>query len=253
MPDAAETEYAALLDRARADPSVVGVVVYGSRAAGPFVTPESDVDCFVIVDGSIDVARRWRTPHGAPVEVWPMTIDAFRVHALPGDAFAWNRPALIRARVDLDKLGGEIGRIVDRKRRLRDDEAREAAAFELDGAINSLHRALRSAENGRDLAARLDAQEAIGPLLRFAFATEGRVRPFNKWLLHELDTEPLTTPAFAELAADVDALATAPTVDRMRATFRTLETVARATGHADVIDGWEPDVAWLRGEAPYRS
>ena len=247
-----ETAYAALLERARSDRTVVGVVVYGSRAAGPFVTPESDVDCFVIVEGTRETARAWRTPHGSPVEVWSMTLDEFRAHALPGDDFAWNRPALIRARVDLDKLDGELGRIVDGKRRLAGEEARSTAADALDDAINSLYRALRSAENGRELAARLDAQEAIGPLLRFAFAVEGRVRPFNKWLLWELQAEPLTTPAFAGLAADIEWLATEPTADRLRATFRMLESVARAIGLGDEVQGWEPDVPWLRGEAPYR-
>lgn len=32
-----------------------------------------------------------------------------------------------------------------------------------------------------------------------------------------------------------------------------VERLARASGYAEVIDGWEPDVPWLRGEADYRS
>jgi hypothetical protein len=31
--------------------------------------------------------------------------------------------------------------------------------------------------------------------------------------------------------------------------FADVEQLARAHGHGDVIDGWEPDVAWLRGES----
>jgi predicted nucleotidyltransferase len=250
---AAAAAYRELLERARTDPAVVGVVVFGSTAAGPYATPASDVDAFVIVDGSDEDARAWSTPHGSPVEVWSMTLDEFRAHALPGDASEWNRPALIRARVDLDALGGDIGRIVDRKRRLTGDEARRVAAHELDGAINSLDRALRSAENGRELAARLDAQESIGPVLRFAFAVEGRVRPFNKWLAFELETEPLRTPAFDGLLARVEGLALEPTAERLRDTFRMLEAAGREAGHGAVVDGWEPDVPWLRGEAAYRS
>ena len=252
-PGAVEAAYADLLDRARADPSVVGVVVYGSRAAGPYATPESDVDAFVVVAGSPERARAWRTPHGSPVEVWAMTLDEFRAHALRGDPFEWNRPALIRSRVDLDKLDGEIGRIVDRKRRLTDDEAHEVAAAALDDAINSIYRALRSLEGGRALAGRLDGQEAIGPLLATVFALEGRVRPFNKWLVFELETEPLRTAAFADLARRVERLSSDPTADRLRDAFRMLEGPARAAGHGDVVDGWEPDVAWLRGEAAYRA
>ena len=244
--------YAELLERARADPAVVGVVVFGSRAAGPYARDDSDVDVFVIVDGVADSTATWQTPHGSPVEVWAMTLDAFRTHALPGDDAAWNRPALIRARVDLDTLDGEIGRIVDRKRRLAPDEAGAIVDAALDDTINSMYRALRDLEGGRDLGGRLDALESIGSLLTTAFALEGRVRPFNKWLAFELELEPLRTPAFGDLLARVDALAADPTTDRIRDAFRMLEGPARAAGHGAVVDGWEPDVAWLRGEAAYR-
>jgi predicted nucleotidyltransferase len=150
----ADAAYAALLERARVDPAVVGVVVFGSRAAGRYATEASDVDAFVVVDGSPEAAAEWQTPHGSLVEVGAMTLDAFRAHALPGDAAAWNRPALIRARVDLDKLDGEIGRIVDRKRRLEPDEARALVDSALDDAINSMYRALRNLEGGRELGGR---------------------------------------------------------------------------------------------------
>ena len=248
----AEREYAALLERARSDPSVVGIVVFGSRAAGPFVEPASDVDCFVIVDGSEDQTRPWQTPHGSPVEAWAVKLDAFSRHALPGDPMTWNRPAFIRARVDLDKLDGEIGRIVERKRRLDPAEANELAATSLDGAINSIYRALRNLEGGRRLGGRMDALASIDPLLTTVFALEGRVRPFNKWLVYELETDPLRTPAFTSLIDRIEELVADPGADRLRGAFRMLETAARAGGHGAVIDSWEPDVAWLRGEAPYR-
>ena len=248
---AAEVEavYAELLDRARADGEVVGVVAFGSRAAGPFATASSDVDCFVIVDGRPEDAHPWATNHGDPVEVWPITLDAFRGHALAGDAFAWNRPAFIRARVDVDKLDGEIGRIVDRKRRLQPDEAQTIATEALGAAINSMFRALRNQEAGRHLEGRLDGLEAIAPLLSAAFALEGRVRPFNKWLPYELATEPLRMPELDGLGELVEGLAENPSVDRLRAAFRMLERAARSTGQGAIVDGWQPDVAWLRGEA----
>ena len=249
---AVEAAYAALLERARGDPAVVGVVVFGSRAAGPYARDDSDVDAFVVIDGSPEAAAAWSTPHGSPVEVWAMTLEAFRAHALPGDAAAWNRPALIRARADLDKLDGEIGRIVDRKRRLEPDEARALVDSALDDAINSMYRALRNLEGGRELGGRLDALESIGPLLTTVFALEGRVRPFNKWLAFELEQEPLRTPAFAGLLERIAGLTAEPAAEHIRAAFRMLEGPARAAGHGAVVDGWEPDVAWLRGEAAYR-
>jgi hypothetical protein len=37
-------------------------------------------------------------------------------------------------------------------------------------------------------------------------------------------------------------------VDEQRRLFRAVERHARERGLGGVIDGWEPDVAWLRGE-----
>jgi hypothetical protein len=247
-----EAEYTALLERARADPAVVGVVVFGSRAAGPFAEAVSDVDCFVVVEGGRDELERWQTAHGSPIEAWAMTLAEFRDHALPGTTTAWNRPALIRARVDLDKLDGEIGRIVDRKRRLEPDEATVIADDAIDGAINSLYRALRSLESGRSLGGRMDALESLTPLLTAVFALEGRVRPFNKWLVFELTEEPLRSPAGHGLVERLEAFLADPSAEHVRDTFRMIEEAARAAEHGAIVDTWEPDLAWLRGDAPYR-
>jgi predicted nucleotidyltransferase len=245
-------EYGRLLERVRADPAVVGIVVFGSRAVGADLTPGSDVDCFVVVDGSDDEARRWSTTYGAPVEVWPITLEAFRRHALPGDEAAWNRAAFIRARVDFDRLAGEITAIVDRKRRLTPDEAKAIVEANLDDAINSIYRALKSAEAGRVREARLDAIEAIAPLLTTVFALEGRVRPFNRWLGRELAMAPLAMPALADLLVRIDALAGDATPDAIRSAFRMLDAAARDAGYGAIVDTWEPYVGWLRGGTGYR-
>jgi hypothetical protein len=243
-----ETRYRELLERVARDPAVVGVVAFGSRGAGAFVTPDSDVDAFVIVDGPEALSYPYATNHGDAVEVWPITLEKFRTHALPGSPEAWNRPAFLTARVDFDRLDGEIGRIVERKRRLAPDEATADSA--LDGYINSMYRSLRNLEGGRTLEGRLDGLESIGPLLTTAFALDGRVRPFNKWLRFDLEAEPLTLPDLAGILDQVDRIAADPTTAHQREAFRAIERAARATGHGGVVDSWEPDVAWLRGNAP---
>jgi predicted nucleotidyltransferase len=244
-----ERAYAAILERAREDPAVVGVIVFGSRGAGAFVVADSDVDAMVIVAGTTAEAKRWTTEHGTEVEVWAMTLDEFRVHALPGTPTAWNRPTFLRVRIDLDRLDGEIGRIVERLRRLSADEAAALADTALDGYINSLYRSLRNFEGGRLLEGRLDGVEAIGPLLTSAFALEGRVRPFNKWLPFELATEPLVQPDLVDLLALVERILEDPTSEPQRRAFRAVERAARAAGHGAIVDSWEPDVEWLRRHA----
>jgi hypothetical protein len=81
-------------------------------------------------------------------------------------------------------------------------------------------------------------------MLTTVFALEGRVRPFNKWLRHELARHPLE---FEDLAGLADAMAAEPTTETQRDAFRRLEIAARSAGQGPVIDSWEPDVAWLRG------
>lgn len=226
---------------AEASPDVLGVILMGSRGFDHFVTPRSDHDALVIVARD---PSPWQRDHGSPVETWPMTIEQFRTHGLTVDS--WNRAAFLGVRVVLDRLDGEISRLVEEKRTLCPDEAEALGANRVDGYINSLVRSLRNLEAGREVEGRLDAIESIGPLLEAVFAFEGRVRPFNKWLRYETAERPL---AFGDIVGLVDQIATCPTADIQRVVFRQFEVAARQRGHGTVVDSWEPDVAWIRGES----
>ena len=160
------------------------------------MTADSDFDLFVIVGTE---PAPWKTPHGSAVETWPKTIDAFREHAVSAAHDAWNRPAFLGARVVLDRLDGEIARLVERKASLTAPEARSIAATALGDYVNALYRSLRNLEAGRDLEGRLDALESLSPLLTAAFGLESRVRPFNKWVRHELAARPLANEGLIDL------------------------------------------------------
>jgi hypothetical protein len=240
--DEIERAYRAFLGSAAADENVVGVVLSGSRGAGVFVTDRSDFDVFVVTREPDD---RWPFVYGSAVEMVALTLDSFETYALPDGRDSWNRPAFLFAKVEVDKLDGAIGRIVERKRRLTPDEATSIAAESLDDYINTLLRSLKNLEAGRDLEGRLDAAESIPPLLTTAFALEGRVRPFNKWLSYDLERQPL---AIEGLLSRIDRIRRDADPREQRAMFRDVERLARDAGHAAVVDSWEPNVAWLRGE-----
>lgn len=239
--DEIERAYRAFLESAAADENVVGAVLSGSRGAGVFVTDRSDFDVFVVTREPDD---RWPFVYGSAVEMVALTLDSFETYALPGGRDAWNRPAFLFAKVEIDRLDGAIGRIVERKRRLTPEEAKTIAAESLDDYINALLRSLRNLEAGRELEGRLDAAESIPPLLTTAFALERRVRPFNKWLRHDLEREPL---AIEGLLSRLDRIRRDADPGEQRAIFRDMERLARAGGHGVVVDSWEPNVAWLRG------
>jgi hypothetical protein len=103
-----------------------------------------------------------------------------------------------------------------------------------------------SEERGGKLAALLDAQESIPHYLDFVFTVHGRVRPYNKWLEWELRKHPL--PLEIDLER-LERIARTGALEDQQTLFRETEALARAHGHGARIDGWEPDVLWLRGSA----
>lgn len=113
----------ALLAEARDDDNVAGVVLFGSRGKGAFVTASSDWDVFVVVR-----EHRGDRPfvHGAQLETVEVTVDELR--NLP----AWNRYSLTWLEPQLDKTGEVAAALRDA---LRVDPA--TAGEPLDGYVNS--------------------------------------------------------------------------------------------------------------------
>jgi len=114
----------------------------------------------------------------------------------------------------------------------------------LDAYVNSTYRSLR-------YGTRLDAVESLAPALRAIFGLAGRIRPFNKYLEWELRHHPLEGWDADALLRLVDGVADA---DRSAGheLFQQVEAAARASGFGAVLDAWEPDLAWLRGDSDYR-
>ena len=225
----------ALLAEARADDNVLGLVLFGSRGKGAYVDERSDWDVFVVVR-----ERRGDRPfrHGDAVETVELTLDELRTQP------AWNRYSLAWLEPQLDKTGEVADALRDA---LHVDPA--SASTPLDGYVNMLYRSLKNVRAGLELASLLDAQESLPWFLEFLFTVHGRVRPFNKWLVWELDHHPLPIPSNRLLLGRVERIARTGAVDEQRALFREAEALARANGLGAVIDGWESDVAWLRGDA----
>jgi predicted nucleotidyltransferase len=241
--------YEELVAVAREDDGVLGLVLTGSRARGAFVTDESDWDVRLVVrDDVLDEYRsRYATPHGSRVEVVVLTLGDLAAVGAPGSDTSWDRPSYLHAKIVLDR--GGIAEVVERVRSLPAEHARSVAAERLDDYVNSYFRSAKSHRLGLTLEAQLDAAESIPPLLEFLFAVHERVRPFNKHLRAELERRPLggeTWTAEALLPRLERIVATGDLVEQ-QGLFRDVEELARARRFGEVIDGWEPDVSWLRG------
>ena len=244
--------YDELVDLARSDDAVVGLVLTGSRGNDMFVTDESDWDVRLVVRDEVrdEYRARLATPHGSRVEVVVLSLSEFKRAGEPETASAWDRPSYVHAQVVVDTPDGHLSEITERKRSLPAEHARSVAAERLDDYVNSYYRSAKSHRLGLTLEAHLDAVESIAPLLEFLFALENRVRPFNKHLRFELERRPLGDERWAAdpLLLRLEAILATSDLGEQQRLFRDVEQLARAHGHGDVIDGWEPDVAWLRGE-----
>lgn len=221
-----------LLARAHADENVLGVIHSGSRGRDSYVTERSDWDAFVVVR---EERGEYPSQHGDRLELSEVTLDQL------ADFPDWAQPALLSVQPLLDKSGEVTAAL-----RAATTVDPATAGEPLDAYINSYYRSAKNARVGLALASLLDAQESIPHWLAFAFAVEGRVRPYNKWLEWELREHPLP------FAVDLDRLeriGRTGDLAEQQALFRETEALARERGHGATIDGWEPDVAWLRGQA----
>ena len=231
-----------LLEAARSREDVVGLYVFGSRGRDFMVDERSDWDvCVVLADPEARERfdREFPYAHGARVEIVSTTLDGIR-----NESSEHGRYAAAHADVVLDKTGGELTRVVAGQESLpsgtRDAVVREA----LDGYINQTYRSLR-------YCTRLDAVEAIPYALRTIFALENRVRPYNKYLEWELRHHPLDGWTADDLLPLLDRVLTGER-KAQHELFELIEEPARREGFGDVVDGWEPDVDWLRGQGDYR-
>jgi predicted nucleotidyltransferase len=247
-----EWDYESMVEAAQNDDRVVGLVLTGSRGRGPYARPDSDWDVRLVVrdDALAETEPLYSTEHGAVVEAVVYSLTDFVRAGERGSEDEWDRYSYAHCEVVLDKLDGRIHGLVDGKGVLSADLAREVATRELDAYINSYYRSARNLGNGLAVEAHLDAAESISPVLTTHFALHERVRPFNKFLRWELEQHPLGDPRWtaAALLPRLEAIIGSGELAEQQALFRDLEQLARARGHGDVVDGWQPHVPWLRGD-----
>jgi hypothetical protein len=241
-----QPRYFDLLALAKRDPDVLAFWLTGSRGKGR-ETAASDYDCVLIVrDAAFDA---WRADHAGRergrTDCSVMTLVGLRAHAVWGGPEAWDRYSYAHVRVLVDRTEGLCQQIIDEKARV---PAREIAGFidrSLDHYLNQTYRALKCLRDGLPSAARLEAAEAITPLLDAVFALDGgRLRPFYKYLAWELAEHPLAVGQTIAVAAPA---LLDPDAEILRRLLRDTEALFRPVDHGAVFDGWGGDLAWMRG------
>lgn len=211
-----EPELNELLLEARADPDALGLVLFGSAAAGS-ADEESDLDVYYVVRGDPPPPRSRR----GRLELIPTNL------ALMRGAPDWLKPALAYAKVLWDSTG-EIAPIVAAARTV----SREETAALYDAYLNDIYRSMKTWRRGLELPARIECGRSLRFLGELLFALEGRRAPYPKEWTGELgEFEPLV----------LDVARTADPKLQQQLCFR-VEQLATARGYRDVYDGWNGDI-----------
>lgn len=235
--------YDAFVEFAAADSAVVGLVLKGSQAHEGMATEHSDHDLYVVLADGAKTDLTWFRGHRTPeLDLVILSLEQFRAAGMPG----FERYALARARIVLDRLDGGIAQILADKARLDADEAFREAGEWLDAYVNSLYRSVKNDRDGHALAARLDGADSIRFLLELLFALDGRPRPYNKYLEWELTRFPLPGWDTRLLLDAADRISVTGNVTTQRHLFAQVEAVARRAGHSAVLDAWGEDLKLMR-------
>ena len=225
-------DFEALVSELSADENVVGLLLAGSRGRGALVRDESDYDLYVFLrERSLleAYAARYPTRHGDSIEVILRSREGFAKEP------SWNRYTFCHVEPLFDRSSGWLGETLTAITTVDTTVAGEL----LDGYINSYYRSLKGTD---ELGKLFDAAESVSHFLDFVFAVHGRVRPFNKWLSWELTNHPLQWNDLGLL----ERIIRTGDLAEQAALFQEAESIARAHGLAEVVDGWEPDVERLR-------
>lgn len=233
-------EFEQILERAKKDDRIVGLILTGGRGKGTF-TENSDYDIAIITteESVSDVKEEYKGKQNI-IDIGVLPISGFRIYATVGTAEDWDRYTYAHIKAQIDKTG-EIQKIIDEKGILPKDQALKAAKNALGGYLNSLYRSVKNRRDGNIFASHFDACESLPWLLTFLFAVEGRVRPYNKFLKWELEKYPLKNlPISAkDFLGKIESVIKSGDIEIQKEFHKIAEEIAVKNDCSDVIDDWE--------------
>jgi hypothetical protein len=244
----ADDQFRELHDLALNDLRILGLYVGGSRTKG-FQTLASDYDCYVIAtdQAASDLAHLERQSSTMDVRVF--SLAQFRSHAAIGSPEAWDRYNFAHGSAVIDKSEGEIQALIEEEGTLPAEAAAADARSALDAYINAAYRSMKNRRDGHQLASHLDAAESMSYLLEAMFSMQGRLRPYNKYLLWELKEHPvedLPTGHPMSFAAAIKVVVARGDMEAQRRLFAAMEQMAEHRGFSDVFGAWGPALEPLR-------
>ena len=234
----AKEEYELYLEKAQNDEHVLGIILGGGRGKG-ISTENSDYDVILITtDDGFDAVKKAyiKTEY---IDAIPKSISEFREHAKSGTRTQYNKYTFTHNKAVIDKTG-EIQKLVEEKGVLESESTEKIIRDALGGYHNSLYRSLKNIRDKNLLAGHLDATETIPRILTFIFALEGRVRPFNKFLVWELENYPLEKLPISsvDFIAKIDTIIKTANIETQKDLLKIIQNLAKDNGYLDEVEKW---------------
>jgi len=234
----AKEEYELYLEKAKNDKRILGITLGGGRGKG-VSSENSDYDVILVTaDDEIENIKN-EYPKTEYVDSIPYSISEFRERAKSGTRTQYDKYTFTHNKAIVDKTG-EIQKLIDEKGALEPEQIEKIIRDALGGYHNSLYRSVKNLRDGNSLAGHLDATETIPRILTFIFALEGRVRPFNKFLVWELENYPLTKLPInsSEFISKIETIAKTGNTETQKEILKIVQKLATENGYPDEIEKW---------------
>jgi hypothetical protein len=235
MNDESAAQFQQILQQAGADPHVVGLFLGGSRSKG-FGNERSDYDiCIIVADGTPEQVReQYEQLNSEAIDLWTYALSQFRTATSWGGPEHWNRYSYARLTALIDKLDGEIQRLINSNGAIPDEQRTPFLRGIRDGYINSTYRSMRC----------LRLRDTLGVL----FAFEGRHQPFYSYLERELHAYPLTSIPISgdELLAKIAVVSERADLATQQELLAMVDALVRPAGFGDVFDDWGAKYPWMQ-------
>lgn len=230
-----------IIEEIKQDQNILAFWLDGSRGKG-METKNSDYDARMIVkDNVIEMYKqKYQSKQNPEIELSVMTLYQLIEHAKYGTDMAWDRYNFAHLKVMFDRTG-QIQKIVDSKSKLSKQEQDIIIKNALGAFINQVYRLEKNIRDGNFIAAKFEAIEAISFFLEAIFALEGKVRPYNKYLVWELDNFPLNKFPWkkGKLIEKLMLLIEKDQLHILHEFFVTIRPIFRKEGYNKEFDEWK--------------
>lgn len=237
-----------LLEDARINDMILGVVLVGSRGKN-MVTEHSDDDVNLIVERGMKDQVEHLFTGLERVDLVVYELQEFEEYAAWGSDEAWDRYDFAHAQVLVDKTGGKIESIVREKGTLPKSAQDEVVVYGINACLNGIFRALKNVRDERMFAARLGAAETIPwYFVTVIFGLEGRVKPYDKYLLWEVNNHPLKSLTWSseELEINITTLLDFSSPKVLRSFLDELIKATEKTQYKKVLEDWSKEIDWMK-------